>query len=111
MHKVIMKLENLRLNLLRALSDETRLKLLEFLRHGNEICVCDIEKVFNKTQSTLSRHLKTLTEADILESRREGNKKLFKVKDTQIFKLLAILDNLIKRNEKFEKIVELQQKI
>ena len=111
MHKANMKLENLRLDLLRALSDETRLKLLEFLRHGNEICVCDIEKVFDKTQSTLSRHLKTLTDADILESRREGNKKLFKVKDTQIFKLLAILDNLIKRNEKFKKIVELQEKI
>ncbi len=111
MHKLNMKLENLRLNLLKALSDETRLKLLGFLRHGNEICVCDIEKMFDKTQSTLSRHLKTLTEADILESRREGNKKLFKVKDTQIFKLLAILDNLIKRNEKFKNIVELQQKI
>ena len=111
MHKLNMKLENLRLNLLKAISDETRLKLLELLRHGNEICVCDIEKVFDKTQSTLSRHLKTLTEADILESRREGNKKLFKVKDTQIFKLLAILDNLIKRNEKYKNIVELQQKI
>jgi len=106
-----MKLENLRLKVLRALSDETRLKLIEFLRHGNEICVCDIEQVFDKTQSTLSRHLKTLTDADILESRREGNKKLFKVKDTQIFKLLAIIDNLIKRNEKFKEIVELQQKI
>ncbi|MFX0010462.1 MAG: ArsR/SmtB family transcription factor [Candidatus Hermodarchaeota archaeon] len=106
-----MELENLRLKVLRALSDETRLKLIEFLRHGNEICVCDIEQVFDKTQSTLSRHLKTLVDADILESRREGNKKLFKVKDTQVFKLLAILDNLIKRNEKFKKIVELQQKI
>jgi len=106
-----MILENLRLDLLKALSDETRLKLLGFLRHGNEICVCDIEKVFNKTQSTLSRHLKTLTEAGVLESRRDGNKKLFKVKDTQIFKLLAVLDNLIKRNEKYKKIVEIQQKI
>ena len=106
-----MELENLRLKVLRALSDETRLKLIEFLRHGNEICVCDIEQVFDKTQSTLSRHLKTLVDADILESRREGNKKLFKVKDTQVFKLLAIIDNLIKRNEKFKKIVELQQKI
>ena len=106
-----MELENLRLKVLRALSDETRLKLIEFLRHGNEICVCDIEQIFDKTQSTLSRHLKTLVDADILESRREGNKKLFKVKDTQVFKLLAIIDNLIKRNEKFKKIVELQQKI
>lgn len=106
-----MELENLRLKVLKALSDETRLKLIEYLRHGNEICVCDIEQVFDKTQSTLSRHLKTLTDADILESRREGNKKLFKVKDTQVFKLLAIIDNLIKRNEKFKKIVELQQQI
>ena len=70
MHKTKMILENLRLDLLNALSDETRLKLLGFLRHRNEICVCDIEKVFDKTQSTLSRHLKTLTEAGILESRR-----------------------------------------
>ena len=106
-----MRLDNLRLDLLKALSDETRLKLLEFLRHGNEICVCDIEKVFNKTQSTLSRHLSTLSKAGIIESRKDGNKKLFKVKDTQIFKLFAVLDNLIKRNDKFKQIVELQQKI
>ena len=106
-----MELENLRLKILKALSDETRLKLIEILRHGNEICVCDIEKMFIQTQSTLSRHLKTLTEADIIESRREGNKKLFRIKDTQIFKLLALLDSLIKRNEKFKKIVDIQLKI
>jgi len=106
-----MELDKLRLNILKALSDETRLTLLDLFRHGEEICVCDIEKTFNKSQSTLSRHLRTLTEADILASRKEGVKKLFKVKDPQIFKLIALIDNLIKRNKKFKKIVEIQEQI
>lgn len=106
-----MDIDDLRLKVLKALSDETRLKLLKYLRHGEEICVCEIERDFNKTQSTLSRHLKTLENADIITSRKEGVKKFFKIKDSQVFKLLAIIDNLIKKNRKYKKIVEIQQSL
>lgn len=106
-----MNIHKLRLRLLHALTDETRLEILSLLRHGEELCGCDLEKIINKSQSTLSRHLKKLTETDIISARKEGVKVLYKIKDTQIFKLLANIDNLIKRNEKFQKIVEIQTNI
>jgi hypothetical protein len=36
---------------------------------------------------------------------------MYKIKDPQIFKLFAVLDNLIKREEKYEKILQIQENI
>ena len=106
-----MKLQDLRLEILKALTDETRLELLSLLRHGEELCGCDFERIFNKSQSTISRHLKKLQESNLIESRKDGVKVMYKIKDPHVFKLLANLDNLIKRIQKFEKIVEIQQNL
>lgn len=106
-----MNKEKLRIKLLNALSDETRLRILTHLRHGNELCACDLDRFFDKSQSTLSRHLKKLEEADLIKGRKDGVKMFYKIKDPQIFKLLAVLDNLIKRNKKFKEIIEIQKNI
>ncbi|MEJ2248966.1 MAG: metalloregulator ArsR/SmtB family transcription factor [Candidatus Lokiarchaeota archaeon] len=106
-----MDLKELRLRKLKALSDETRLDIISLLRHGEELCACDLEDFINKSQSTISRHLKKLEEADLIQSKKEGVKVLYKIKDPRIYKLLAVLDNLIKRNNKFEKIVKIQTEL
>jgi len=106
-----MKLEKLRVEKLKALSDETRIEIVGFLRHGGELCGCDFEKMLDKSQSTISRHLKKLELADIIESRKEGVKVMYKIKDPHIFKLLAVLDNIIKREPKYEKILQIQENI
>jgi ArsR family transcriptional regulator len=54
-----------------ALSDETRLQLLELLR-GGEQCVCDLTDALDAAQSRLSFHLKTLKDAGLVTDRREG---------------------------------------
>ena len=54
-----------------ALSDETRLQIIECLSDG-ERCVCDLTAMLATPQSLLSFHLKTLKEAGILRDRREG---------------------------------------
>lgn len=61
------------LKILKALSDETRLKIVEFLL-GGEKCVCEIFPHVKRTQSTVSIQLDILRKAGILESRREGKK-------------------------------------
>ena len=58
-------------SLFHALSDETRLKILELLM-GGEQCVCDLTDRLKTGQSRLSFHLKTLKEAGLLTDRREG---------------------------------------
>jgi len=54
-----------------ALSDETRLHILERLRDG-ERCVCELTDVLRAAQSRLSFHLKTLKAAGLVTDRREG---------------------------------------
>jgi ArsR family transcriptional regulator len=57
--------------LFKALSDETRLKIIDMLSCG-ELCACDILKFFNITQPTLSYHMKILTECGIVTANRQG---------------------------------------
>jgi DNA-binding transcriptional ArsR family regulator len=106
-----MKLEKLRLEKIRALSDETRLEIVGLLRHGGELCGCDFEKMIDKSQSTISRHLKKLELADIIESRKDGVKIMYKIRDPHIFKLLAVLDQIIKREQKYKNILQIQEKL
>ena len=58
-------------SLFHALSDETRLKILELLMDGEQ-CVCDLTDRLKTGQSRLSFHLKTLKEAGLLTDRRDG---------------------------------------
>ena len=55
-----------------SLNDETRLKILNFINHNDEVCVCDIENAFGMIQSRISRHLKILKEAGFLKVERRG---------------------------------------
>ena len=54
-----------------ALSDETRLAILDRLR-GGERCVCDLVDLLSAGQSRLSFHLKTLRDAGLVTDRRDG---------------------------------------
>ncbi len=54
-----------------ALSDETRLAIVERLK-GGERCVCDLQDLLDAAQSRLSFHLKTLKEAGLVTDRKEG---------------------------------------
>jgi ArsR family transcriptional regulator len=55
----------------KALSDETRLRILCLLLEG-ELCVCDIMAVLQLPQSTVSRHLAYLKNAGWVDDRRCG---------------------------------------
>ena len=57
--------------LFHALSDETRLALLDRLKDGEQ-CVCELMDSMKAAQSRLSFHLKVLKDAGLVEDRREG---------------------------------------
>jgi ArsR family transcriptional regulator, arsenate/arsenite/antimonite-responsive transcriptional repressor len=59
------------IQLFHALSDGTRLSILERLRLG-ERCVCDMTDALDAGQSRLSFHLKVLKDAGLVTDRREG---------------------------------------
>lgn len=59
------------LNLFRALSDETRLRIMVLLSR-KELCVCQLEWALGLSQAKVSRHLVVLKNAGLIQNRREG---------------------------------------
>jgi ArsR family transcriptional regulator len=57
--------------LFKALADETRLRIVALLAHG-ELCVCHLEEALGISQPKVSRHLATLRAASVVEDRRDG---------------------------------------
>jgi ArsR family transcriptional regulator len=55
----------------KALSDETRFKIVVLLS-GGELCVCNIEESLGLSQAKVSRHLSVLRYSGIVKSRRHG---------------------------------------
>jgi len=60
------------LRILKALSDESRLRILNLIINADEICVCDIERTLGFTQTKVSRHLTALKNANLVTDRRQG---------------------------------------
>lgn len=56
----------------KALSDESRLRILNLIFRSGEICVCDIESITGFTQTKTSRHLSYLRNVELVDSRQEG---------------------------------------
>lgn len=56
-----------------ALADEIRLLILNMLAEsGSEVCVCDITAAFNKSQPTISHHLRILREEGLINGDKRG---------------------------------------
>src|SRR5680860_1255978 len=56
----------------KAVGDETRLRMLSLLLAADELCVCKFEELLGISQSKSSRHLRYLSNAGLVEGRREG---------------------------------------
>jgi len=56
----------------KALADPTRFRLLQTIASTRESCCGELARGFPITQATVSQHLKVLTEAGLVEARREG---------------------------------------
>jgi ArsR family transcriptional regulator, arsenate/arsenite/antimonite-responsive transcriptional repressor len=58
--------------LFRALADPTRLRLLNLMAGGGEVCVCYFVEILKTSQPKISRHLAYLRGAGIVAARRDG---------------------------------------
>jgi len=59
------------MNITKALADDNRVRTLLALRQG-ELCVCQITELFGLAPSTVSKHLSILSQAGLVESRKDG---------------------------------------
>jgi ArsR family transcriptional regulator, arsenate/arsenite/antimonite-responsive transcriptional repressor len=79
------------IKLLKALGDETRIRILQQLLDG-EKCACVIVPGTGKSQPTVSGHLKVLEEAGVLGSRRVGKNVWYAIKSEEAKKVLETLN-------------------
>lgn len=59
------------IEVMKALRDPNRVKIVKMLQHG-ELCVCEIQAALGVSQPTVSKHVKILEAAGLLNSRKEG---------------------------------------
>ena len=85
------------LKFLRVLSDDTRLAILNNLKEGaknNE----DLQHLLNKSQSTISHQLNILVDNNLVSFELKENYKYYKIKNQDIFKLLARIEGFVEKN-------------
>lgn len=87
---------------LKILADKTRLEILEFLRDIGEKSASEIENNLKKSQSTISQQLKILVKAKLIDVRRESRNKFYKIRDSDIFKILDNVNDFIFNMDKKE---------
>ena len=78
------------LQVFKALSDETRLRILKLLEHG-ELCVCDIVASLDIIQPKISFHLGVLKEAGLVQDRRVGKWIHYRLDDSDMFRRFLLL--------------------
>lgn len=83
---------------IKALSDPSRLKILDILSCG-ERCACDILEHFDFTQPTLSHHMKVLMDCGFVDCRKEGLWNFYSINTTNCNRLILFLMNLVTDTE------------
>ena len=75
--------------LFRVFGDSTRIKIL-YVLFESELCVCDIARLLNLTQSAVSHQLRILKHARMVKNRRAGKVVYYSLTDDHIKTLFEI---------------------
>ena len=75
----------------RALSDPTRLMLAAALRETDELCVCDLAWIAERSQTLVSHHVRALRTHGIVRSRREGKMVMYSLTEEGQTLLASVL--------------------
>jgi ArsR family transcriptional regulator, arsenate/arsenite/antimonite-responsive transcriptional repressor len=74
----------------KALSDETRLRIIKLLENG-ELCVCDITAALDMVQPKVSFHLSTLKEAGLIKDRKQGRWIHYRLDESEMMRRMLLI--------------------
>ena len=86
-----------RAEILKAIAQPTRLKIIDFLRDG-ERCVCEIFPAIGEEQSNTSRHLNMMISAGVLSRHKEGLKIYYAINHPEILAIMDIVTQIVKQD-------------
>ncbi|MFZ5969262.1 MAG: ArsR/SmtB family transcription factor [Bacillota bacterium] len=76
--------------ILKALADESRLKIIQMLSCG-ELCACDIQENLSLTQPTISHHMKVLQQVDLIKVEKRGKWVFYSINQDLVEELCSFL--------------------
>ena len=94
----------------RALGDSTRLKIFLTLMQ-EERCACQLQELFHFTQPTISYHMRILTEAGLIVSRKEGPLTCYKVRPSLVEPMQALMAAIPLADERSSEPVPMGKRI
>jgi ArsR family transcriptional regulator len=100
-------------NVFKALSDDTRLRILKVLVPG-ELCVCNIVAALDTIQPKVSFHLAALKEAGLIKDRKQGKWIHYSLDDSDIFRRFLLMstferitdESMMEDRERLKKFIQ-----
>ena len=74
--------------LLKAVADPTRMRILVALQAAGELCVCDLSAVLGMSDSAVSHQLRVLREVNLVASRKESRQVFYRLSDAHVGSIL-----------------------
>jgi ArsR family transcriptional regulator len=84
----------------KLLSDETRLRILFYLSHSEELHVRALCEILGQSQPAVSHHLALLKGAELVESRREGKHNYYRVVPEQFQQMVGRVFDAVPTGER-----------
>lgn len=78
-------------SMLKALADPVRLRLINLIAQTGEVCACDLPAALDRSQPTVSHHLKVLVDAGLIDREQRGKWAWFTVRTEQLQALGAAI--------------------
>ena len=76
-------------DLFKVFADSTRIRIL-FVLFESEVCVCDLAKVLNMTQSAVSHQLRILKQNKLVKARRDGKSIFYSLADDHVRTIISM---------------------
>jgi len=100
--------------ILKALSDENRLRIICLIFHKNGLCVCEIQEIIGLSQPTISFNLKKLEEAEIITHSKIGlwvNYSFNENLETNLRNIINLLMDGLKDSKKIKEDIKKAEKV
>jgi len=88
----------------KAIAHPLRIAVVNFLKDGEQ-CVCDIAEHIGSERSNVSRHLSVMSNASLLEYRKEGLKVIYKLKTPCILDFFSCVSRVLKQQVQDNKLL------
>lgn len=92
----------------KACADESRLRILHLIFENDEMCISDLEKILEFTQTKTSRHLTYLKNSGILTFRRNNHWVFYQIKD-EVYEILKQIFQFLRKDQQLQKDQQLYQ--